>query len=369
MKVIGSEIFLASSRSYFEKNVEEQSLTIWKDPETKKNQTEQKSDNVLNNNSGINLKISHRGKNALINSNALQHASPNSAVSDKNNIVAAADNPEEMIISDKKISIMKAIVESITGKKIHISNYSRTNNSEDISQKTEENPKTTETEEGWGFIFKSNKTHFEQETTVFKANGIINTEDGRQIDFSLFLAMDRQYFSEENIEINAGDAVKIDPLVINFDGFAQDLDSMKFSFDLDADGKEDEISYLNEGSAFLSYDKNSDGKINDGTELFGPQSGDGFADLSKYDEDNNNWIDENDSIFNELSLWFKNKNGDDKLINLKDAGVGAIYLSNVSTKFDLTNPDNTLNGMVNKSGLYLKENGSAGVVQQIDLVS
>lgn len=369
MKIIESEIFLASGRSYFEKNVEKQSLTLWSRPDTKKSQPEQIADKILNNNSGINVKISDKGKNALINSNVLQNTSSNFAIDSKNDSASAAGRSEEIIISDKKIAIMKAVVESITGKKIHISNYSRINDNKEIPPEIQENYETAETKEGWGIIFKSNKSHFEQETTVFQASGIINTEDGRQIDFSLFLAMDRQYFSEESIEIRAGDAVKIDPLVINFDGLAQDLDSMKFSFDLDADGKEDEISYLDKGSAFLSYDKNRDGKINNGTELFGPQSGDGFADLSEYDEDNNNWIDENDSIFNELGLWFKNRDGNDKLIGLKDAGVGAIYLSNVSTRFNLTDPDNTLNGMVNKSGLYLKESGDVGIIQQIDLVS
>jgi hypothetical protein len=31
--------------------------------------------------------------------------------------------------------------------------------------------------------------------------------------------------------------------------------------------------------------------------LFGPQTGNGFAELAEYDEDKNNWIDENDSIY------------------------------------------------------------------------
>ena len=56
------------------------------------------------------------------------------------------------------------------------------------------------------------------------------------------------------------------------------------------------------GNAFLSLDKNSDGIINDGSELFGAASGNGFADLAKYDEDGN-------EIFVETKLyagWSKN---------------------------------------------------------------
>ena len=63
-----------------------------------------------------------------------------------------------------------------------------------------------------------------------------------------------------------------------------ELSDQTFYFDLDADGKEEEISVLN-GSGYLALDKNGDGVINDGSELFGTKNGDGFADLARYDED------------------------------------------------------------------------------------
>lgn len=42
----------------------------------------------------------------------------------------------------------------------------------------------------------------------------------------------------------------------------------------------------------LSLDQNGNGEIDNGTELFGTKSGDGFADLARYDLDYNGWIDE-----------------------------------------------------------------------------
>ena len=84
---------------------------------------------------------------------------------------------------------------------------------------------------------------------------------------------------------------------------------------------------------FLLLDRNEDGKINDGSELFGTKSGDGFRDLSEYDEDRNGWIDENDSVFSKLKVWTKDSEGNDKLLNLKQADVGAIYLGNIDTEF------------------------------------
>lgn len=83
--------------------------------------------------------------------------------------------------------------------------------------------------------------------------------------------------------------------------------------DLDADGMEDQISFVLPGSGFLALDLNGDGRINDGRELFGPETGDGFAELARYDEDGNQWIDENDPVFERLRIWTKDAEGRDVL--------------------------------------------------------
>lgn len=102
-------------------------------------------------------------------------------------------------------------------------------------------------------------------------------------------------------------SVKTDPLMINLDANIGSVSDQKFFFDLDSDGKEEQISFAGKGSGFLALDKNGDGKINDGSELFGTSSGDGFKDLAEYDEDKNGWIDENDSIFSKLKVWTKDE--------------------------------------------------------------
>ncbi|MFQ8776527.1 MAG: hypothetical protein ACLR78_02345 [Roseburia sp.] len=75
-----------------------------------------------------------------------------------------------------------------------------------------------------------------------------------------------------------------DPLVINLDSNIANVSDQKFYFDIDADGSDDSISMLNSGSGYLALDRNGDGIINDGSELFGTQSGNGFADLAAYDK-------------------------------------------------------------------------------------
>lgn len=213
-------------------------------------------------------------------------------------------------------------------------------------------------------------SHFfsEQETTSFSSVGIAKTEDGRELTFAVDLQMSRSYM--EYTEVNWQEEVVMrDPLVINLTGGATGLSDQKFFFDIDSDGKQDSISYLNKGSGFLALDKNGDGRINNGSELFGAKTGNGFAELSAYDTDNNGWIDENDEIYSKLKIWIKNDDNTDTLVDLKTADVGAIYLGNNKTDFTLKSAETgQVNGQVRRTGVYLKEStGMAQTVQQIDL--
>lgn len=116
--------------------------------------------------------------------------------------------------------------------------------------------------------------------------------------------LSREFISRNSLSIRAGDAL-IDPLVINYGSASASVTRVKYEFDIDADGTLDQISFAGPGSEFLALDLNNDGIINDGRELFGPNSGDGFSDLAEYDLDKNGWIDENDAIYEKLRIWTK----------------------------------------------------------------
>lgn len=214
----------------------------------------------------------------------------------------------------------------------------------------------------------SNQYYYEEtETTTFSTQGTVKCADGREINFNLNLNMSRSFkeYYEENYEMV--EVSMCDPLVINLNGNIADLSDQTFFFDIDADGEKDKISRLAEGSGYLALDKNGDGTINDGRELFGTTSGDGFADLAGYDEDGNGFIDEGDEIFYKLKIWTMDENGKEKLVPLAAAGVGAIGLQNVSTDFALTNEANERKGMIRKTGFFLYENGTAGSIQHVDV--
>lgn len=221
--------------------------------------------------------------------------------------------------------------------------------------------------EGWGLTWNAQTTTVEREKTQFAAAGIVRTADGREIGIGIDLQMSREFITRENISLRAGDALK-DPLVINFNGSAAQLTQTRFAFDLDADGTLEHIPFVAPGSGFLALDRNGDGRINDGRELFGALSGDGFADLARHDDDGNGWIDEADAIFSRLRVWTRDAEGRDTLGTLQEHDIGAIWLGHVATPFALKDSDNVQQGAVRATGLYLSDSGMPGTLQQIDLV-
>lgn len=279
----------------------------------------------------------------------------------------------EMQLNAKQQMMMQLItkmIEALTGKKFDLFDpASLQKDIEDINldavQQTASSP-PPEQSAGFGIEYDYYASHYEYESLSFSAEGEIKTQDGKTINFSAQLNIKREFFEEQSISFRAGDAVKIDPLVLNFNGTAAELQQTRFEFDLDADGQTEQVALLKPGNAYLALDKNNDGSINDGSELFGPSTGNGFNELANYDEDGNNFIDEADSIYEQLRLWSIDENGNEQLIGLGEKGVGAIYLGHLNTPFELQQNQQTLGDIVSSS-IYLTEDGGTGFIQQLDL--
>lgn len=213
------------------------------------------------------------------------------------------------------------------------------------------------------------ETYFEEsEETSFSTAGTVRTSDGREINFNVNIGMSRSFQEYYQEELSQTSFTFCDPLVINLDTDLAQLEDQTFYFDIDGDGEEDEVSQLGAGSGYLALDKNGDGVINDGKELFGTASGNGFKDLSEYDEDGNGWIDENDAIWDKLKIWTKDENGKDVLYTLREKGVGAICLQNAATDFTQRGTGGQTLGAIRSTGVFLYENGNVGTVQHVDVV-
>jgi len=206
---------------------------------------------------------------------------------------------------------------------------------------------------------------YESEEVTYQANGIIHTADGKTITVDINMHMSREFVSFMNISTNGNTLV--DPLVINYGGTAASLTGEKFQFDLTMDGNLDTLAVLAEGSGFLAIDRNGDGIINDGSELFGPNTGCGFSELRKYDTDGNGWIDANDEIFDKLVVWRRDKDGNDIVYTLKELGIGAIFLGDISTEFSFKDETNETLGVMRSTSFFLKSCGGAGTLSHIDL--
>ncbi|HIJ88738.1 MAG TPA: VCBS repeat-containing protein [Desulfuromonadales bacterium] len=296
----------------------------------------------------------------------------------KGRATSQAGDRGDCIDTDPVSWLVRILTELITGKKIKITSSAPQDDGIDLDKAAELKQAINETNaqaqlqapprSGFGLEYDARETYAEAENMDFSAHGMIRTADGKQIQFNLKLSMERAFMSEKGVSIRLGDAVRqTDPLMINFDGSAAQLTATKFSFDINADGSAEQVSFAGINNGFIALDKNNDGTINDGSELFGAMSGNGFQDLFGYDQDKNGWIDESDAVFSQLKVWSKDSQGKDSLSGLKSRGVGALYRGTTTAPFELKTSSNSSLGTIRSSGLYLKENGSAGTLQQVDL--
>lgn len=207
--------------------------------------------------------------------------------------------------------------------------------------------------------------------------GTIVASDGTQRQLDINIGISQSFV--QNLQLNRSNATQnipqgvnkkiIDPLVIDYEGNGTELSDTKMRFDLDSDGTPDQIATLKKGSGFLALDKNGDGKINDGNELFGTKSGDGFKDLSIYDSNGDGKIDKDDPIYDKLRIWTPDGNGEGKLVGLGEKGVGVIYLNPKESEELMKGESGDLLGIKRKSADFLFNNGNTGNIHHIDLVS
>lgn len=284
----------------------------------------------------------------------------------------SAEDENAAVDKDPKLLLLRLMIEAMTGKRIRVIDASDLQAAGDTPalQSPTAQASAPAPAAGYGLEYDYHSSYTESEQTSFAASGTVTTSDGREISFAMNLEMSRSYHEETSVSLRLGDAArKVDPLVLNFAGTAAQLTDQRFSFDLDADGDKEQINFVAPGSGFLVFDRNQDGKVNNGSELFGPTSGDGFQELAALDGDNNGWIDENDAAFEQLQLWSRDSAGQDQLQSLAAAGVGAISLSRVDTPFDIKTDANAMLGHIRSSGIFLQESGTAGTIQQIDLTA
>jgi hypothetical protein len=263
-------------------------------------------------------------------------------------------------IRDLKLQVLLALLERLTGYRIDFLD------AEDLQPEVEP-IQLPDPRQGGGSVYTRTEEYVESEETRFQARAIIQTAGGEQREVQVSLDLRHVERWSQHLEIRTGVAPK-DPLVLTFNGEAAQLDGESFDFDLDLDGVMEAMPELRQGAAWLVHDRDGDGQVKDGSELFGPKSGDGFAELQAGDDDGNGWIDEGDRIWAHLGLWERKGDGSRQLVGLAARGVGAISVMRAATPFTLR-AGGEERGKLHSSGLWVGEEGGAGLVQRLDIIA
>jgi len=161
----------------------------------------------------------------------------------------------------------------------------------------------------------------ERQTQVVEIHANIELEGGERLEASLSLRWEQHFMEKDAFFIQNGQVFR-DPLVLSLEG-TQPLAHTTFAFNLQ--GNEGKLVHLNANSGYLVLDKNGNGVVDSGRELFGPTSGEGFKELARLDEDGNGWIDKKDSFFSQLKFWHISASSE-QLLSLKEVGIGALSL-------------------------------------------
>lgn len=157
---------------------------------------------------------------------------------------------------------------------------------------------------------------------------------------------------------------KKDPLLLDLDGDGIETSGVAEGavFDIDGDGQNERVSVARGGDALLALDRNGNGQIDDGRELFGDHHGaaHGFAELARFDDNADGQIDAQDAVFDALQLLSFAADGAQQRQSLKQAGVRAIYLDYEQAGATLQSGDE-----IAQTGRFAHQDGREGVAADL----
>lgn len=136
------------------------------------------------------------------------------------------------------------------------------------------------------------------------------------------------------------------------------------SFDLDGDNFAERTGWIHSDDGLLAVDLNSNGKIDNISELFGSGTTSGFTALSAYDTNLDGKVDSTDADFGDLLVW-QDLDQDGlsdvgELKTLSDMDIASINLTPTNTT-PVTQAGNTIAA----TGSYTKTDTTTGIVGDV----
>lgn len=199
-------------------------------------------------------------------------------------------------------------------------------------------------------------------------NNALSTKGDNKFNFQFQFQMEFKF--EMSIEIKT--AVENldnqqDPIVFDLDGDGIELTDVAngVQFDITGKGTPVQTAWVRGGDALLARDRNGNGKIDSGLELFGDQRGaaNGFEELRKLDNNNDGFIGPEDEHYKDLVLWQDNGDGistKEEMFTLPSSGIERIALNYKDV--NITADGN--NTMTQKS-FFIRQDNTVGRVADI----
>ena len=281
---------------------------------------------------------------------------------------------EQLPVEDLRLLVLAILLETVTGHRFELidpddlkADSEAMAQLEEVTAMQKAARQEPDGRAGWGLRIDVEEIHERHEQQRFQAHASLKTEEGRELRVDLDVLQNRFERSRRSWQLRTGDAVK-DPLVLDFAEPSTRVADDTLSVDLDQDGTLDNLHHLGSHSPYLVDDRDGDGEVTDGSELFGPQSGDGYAELRALDFDGNGFVDSADPAWERLHVWM-HFDGKSELMALSDKGVGALYVGDIEAPFRLLDAGGERKAQQQAMSFWVGEDGTAGTTRRVDVVS
>ena len=169
-----------------------------------------------------------------------------------------------------------------------------------------------------------------------------------------------------------------DPIILDLEGNGLETVGLAANiyFDHDGDGVLTKTGWAGKSDALLVWDRNTNGSIDTGAELFGDftplpngtLAPNGFAALAALDSNGDGVLDANDPAFAQLKIWRdadqNGQTGTGELISLLDAGIVSLNLVNTLKNQNLPNGN-----QLTREGSFTRADGSTAAMGEFQLAT
>jgi len=276
-----------------------------------------------------------------------------------------------------KLQLMILVLERFLGRSLDISDFSfhiNNDNNVDSISRPFQSLATLDTEliniDGRAFqrgdLLSVEQWQNHEQNLNYQIQGKFNIND-QTLSLNYNVNLTHKHTSYSKMEISA--ATLKDPLLVQFDSQALGEIKGEKAFDINQDNALDKLPIFSGDIGYLVYDQNFNQQADNGSELFGPKTGQGFMELAKLDSNNNGFIDVEDQAFEQLYIWQPNENINqvDQWLSLKEAKIQAISLSAINTPFTFYDHNGEVQAQLRQSSFAISDEGYGRGVHQVDI--